>query len=273
MKMKVTLLLLASVFFVSCGMPKIFSPNTSEYSLRTVTNPSDDTVEGMLDMHLDPTGPNYSLLGDADTMGPSLMFFYTFDSGSDATYLLTSGDLSSFTTKFKTEFNKNGYEGKPVSNPSELVSIEKTNGKAYLYGVNTSTGSKFNARDRYVLYAQNQGNLAALDSFTLTQTPDVGDPTNRYTLDLLWTKATSSPAFISNALKLYDFNGQAFSKKRSDIEEKKINNTNNHEYEYIESSPTKVNLHLYAAFFISGPFSNYFWSDLVYLGFIPIDLV
>ena len=271
MKMKVMFLLVASVFFVSCGMPIIFSPNTSEYSLRIVTNPSDDTVEGMLDMHLDPAGPNYGLLGNPETKGPSLMFFYTFGSGSDATYLLTSGDLSSLQTKFKNEFNKNGYEGKPVSNPSELASIENTSGKAYLYGVNNAAGSNFNARDQYVLHAQNQGNLAALDSFTLTQTPDVADPTNRYTLDLSWSKAPSSPAFISNALKLCDFNGQAFSKKRSEIEEK-INNTNNHEYEYMESSPTKVNLHLYAAFFISGPFSNYFWSELVYLGAIPIAL-
>ncbi len=273
MKMKLTFLLLASVFFVSCGMPTIFAPIDSEYYLAQVNTPSlPDTVEGKLEMKLQP-GPNYDLLLDPKAEGPSLMFFYTFDSGSDSRYQLISNDLHNFSYKFKQEFAKNSFDTKPVSNPAELLSIDKNDEKVFLYGVNNSSGSNFTAKDQYVLFAQDQGNKAALNPFSLKK---IDLPSKDYVLYLDWTDTSPSPPnFISNVQasgnRLYDFAGQPFTLEQSEVNAK-INSDTNHEYNFVENNPTKVQLHLFAAFFISGPFSNYFWSELVYLGAIPITL-
>lgn len=267
MKLKLTFLLLASVFFVSCGMPVIFAPSTSEYTLRKEPS-SLDSVEGKLEMRL-VAGPNYDLLENSDTKGPSLMFFYTFDSGMDTDYQLTPYELTyTMPSKFKQVFNKDLHGAKPVYNPKELAYIEKDDVKVYLYGVNTSTGSNFNAKDQYVLTAD-KGNKAALDTFKLSK---VDASSDEYSLQLSWTDTSPlTPNFYSNVQSsgnmLYSFNGNMFPLKQSEV-----NSNENTEYNFVENYPTKVRLHLYAAFFISGPFSNFFWSDLVYLDSISIDL-
>ncbi|MBI9093302.1 MAG: hypothetical protein JEY71_00320 [Sphaerochaeta sp.] len=276
MKMKLTFLLLASVFFVSCGMPTIFNLSTSEYSLQSIDNSDTDKVEGNLAMQLN-AGPNFDLLEDSSVEGPSLMFFYTFGGELATSYDLTSS-IGTIQSEFKRTFIKNTYEGIPVSNPNELLSITKNTDKIFLYGVNNSAGTNFNASGQYVLYSQNlpskTANLAALDSFSLTKT-DLVTPANTYTLDLSRTKASTSPAFISNATaplnKLYAFDGQPFTSSRSAVQNK-IDDPNNHEYNYVGDNPSNIQIHLFAAFFIAGPFSNYFWSDLLYLGAIPITL-
>jgi len=273
MKLKLTFLLLASVFFVSCGMPTIFAPSTSEYTLQKEPPFNPDSVEGKLEMRLS-AGPNYDLLENSETKGPSLMFFYTFDSGIDSEYQLTPYELTyTMPSKFKQAFNKDIYGAKPVYNPKEVAYIEKDDVKIYLYGVNSSTGSNFNAKDQYVLTA-NIGNKAALDTFKLVK---VDASPEQYSLQLSWTDTSpSTPNFYSNVQSsgnmLYSFNGNRFPLKQSEINAL-INSNDNTEYNFVENYPTKVRLHLYAAFFISGPFSNFFWSDLVYLDSIPIDLV
>jgi len=273
MKMKLTFLLLASVFFVSCGMPTIFNLtyNTDYTFLNTSPDPITTYIQGKLLMNVDSTGPNYDLLEDSDTKGPSLMFFYTFG-GESATSHDLSSLIGSIQSEFKNTFIKNTYEGIPVSDPNELFYITNNSEKVFLYGVNNSAGTNFNASGKYVLYAQNQANKAALDSFLLTKT-DLVSPTNKYTLDLSWTEALTSPTFISNASadKLYAFDGQSFTLSQAEVQSK-ISDENNHEYNYVGTNPSKIEMHIFAAFFIAGSFSNYFWSNLIHLGSIPITL-
>ena len=288
MKMKLTFLLLASVFFVSCGMPTIFNPNTSEYTLvKTTPDTSNTYVQGQLSMHLDPSGPNYELLADSETKGPSLMFFYTFDNANDSYYTLTSDDISIITSKFKKEFIKNSYYGIPVDASKEILSItlhDIVNGdkEVYLYGVSPyGINNTFNARDRYVLYASDNLNQAALD-FTLKKEDNPPFPNGtEYTLKLSSSNASGSPTqFISNAPlnQLYAYDGASFSLDKAIIKNK-ISRSSNHEYDYLGQNkssditvPASIRMHLFAAFFISGNFSNNFWSKLTYLGAIPITL-
>ena len=262
MKMKLTFLLLVSVFFVNCGMPTIFAPSTSEYTfLKTTPDAATTYVQGTLDMHL-PLGPTYDLLSDSSTKGPSLMFFYAFG-GAEASDNQFINEASYLTSNFRTEFMANGYEGKVVGNPSKIVSTGSDNKKVYLYGVNNNTATNFNAFDQYVLYAQ--GPDASLESFTLTKT-DIGTPEQGYTLDLTWDPST---IFDSNATgdKLYAFDGKPFPLLKTEIE-----NSTSGEYDFVRDNLSDLQIHLFAAFFISGPFSNYFWSNLIHLGSIPITL-
>ena len=268
MKMKLTFLLLASVFFVSCGMPTIFAPSTSEYTLlKTTPDTATTYVQGKLDMHLAP-GPTHVLLSDSSTKGPSLMFFYAFG-GAEASENQFINEASYLTSNFRTEFMANGYEGKVIGNPSKLVSTGSGDKKAYLYGVNNGSGTQFKAISQYVLYAQDHGASASLDSFTLTKT-DIGTPEQGYTLNLTWIENASPPTFVSNAIgdKLYAFDGKPFPLLKTDIE-----NSTSGEYDFVKDDLSGLQIHLFAAFFISGPFSNYFWSKLEYLGAIPIALV
>jgi len=286
MKMKLTFLLLASVFFVSCGMPTIFNPNSSEYTfLKTTIDPVTTLVQGKLIMDLDSSGPNYELLENSDTKGPSLMFFYTFDDGNDINYTLTSSQIGIIASKFKEEYVKNNYDGIPVDASKEILSITindsvNNNKEVYLYGVSPlGVSNKFTATDQYVLFAEFQRNGASLDPFTLTKT-DSGSPVTGYTL-VLNDKTTPSLTFKSNAEpsnKLYTFDGESFSLEKKTIQNKIINSSN-HEYDYLgqnENSeiivPDLIRIHLFAAFFISGNFSNNFWSNLIHLGAIPITL-
>ena len=200
MKMKLTFLLLASVFFVSCGMPTIFAPSPSEYTLLKTTPESATTyVQGKMAMHINSNLPTYSLLADSSAKGPALMFFYAFG-GIDASENEFVNEPSYLISAFRNEFMHNGYEGKVVGNPSKLVSTGTEGNKVFLYGVNTKTASNFNANDQYVLHANaiNQGNKAALDTFKLTKT-DIGTPEQGYTLDLTWQEGPLSPPFASNA--------------------------------------------------------------------------
>lgn len=274
MKMKLTLLLIASVFFVSCGMPVIFAPSSSEYTLKQVQPPSlADSVEGKLEMRLQP-GPNYDLLQDPKTEGPSLMFFYAFG-GKPATDYELDKHISAIQTEFENAYIKNKYDGIPVSDPNQVLSITRDSKKIYLYGVNNSSGTNFKAGDKYVLYAQNQPNQAALDSFTLKKT-DASLPEKTYSLTLNWTERTlpvPSPPFFSNASgnTLYDYTGQPFTLLKQEVLDK-INNPNNHEYNFVDENSSQIQLHLFAAFFITGTFTNNFWSNLVHLGSIPINL-
>jgi len=267
MKLKLTFLLLASVFFVSCGMPKIFGPTTSEYTLNKTTADTAETyVQGELSMHLFP-GPNYDLLADPDTKGPSLMFFYAFGS-KDASEKPFVKEPYNLVSSFKNEFMKNEYEGKVIYNPAKLVSTGSGENTVYLYGVNTLGASNFNANDQYVLYPEGQRNSAALDSFTLTRS-NIGTPDQGYTLDLTWEENPSSPNFATNASpgnKLYAYDGKPFPLERT-----VITNSSSGEYDFVKDDLSEIRIHLFAAFFISGPFSNYFWSKLEYLGSIPID--
>ncbi|MGB4408264.1 MAG: hypothetical protein WBI82_15500 [Sphaerochaeta sp.] len=287
MKMKLTFLLLASVFFVSCGMPTIFNPSLSEYTFsKTSPDPVTTFVQGKLSMHLDPSGPNYDLLEGTDTKGPSLMFFYTFDNPNDIAYTLSSNEISDIILKFASEYIKNAYDGIPVVPSNEILSVKFTDTisnlekNVYLYGMSTQGAStQFTARDQYVLFEKNQRNGASLDPFTLTKV-DIGSPATGCILNLTYTDITSSSTFISNAPSgdLYAFDGQPFSLIKENIQNK-IKDANNHEYDYLGeqesvggNAPESVRLHLFAAFFISGNFSNNFWSKLIHLGAIPIDL-
>lgn len=278
MKMKLTLLLLASVFFVSCGMPTIFAPlSPSDYTFTKLPPDEFDSegnntnVLGKLLMHLDNSETNYDLLGNSSTKGPSLMFFYAFG-GSSASSNQFIDEPSDLIDNFEDEFMTNGYEGKIISNPEKLISIGTNDKKIYLYGVNNNTATNFNAFDQYVLYSKINGNNANLNYFKLTKT-NLIPVQDGYTLDLTWDPSVNFESNASTGNKLYAFDGNSFPLKKSYIQSK-MDNPNNHEYDFLGNTvPNSLQIHLFAAFFISGPFSNYFWSDLVYLGAIPINLI
>ncbi|MDT4761461.1 hypothetical protein [Sphaerochaeta sp. PS] len=272
MKMKLTLLLLVSVFFcllVSCGMPTILSLNSWEYVLaNTPITPVTNLVQGTFKMDVDP-GVTFDLL-NTNTKGPSLMFFYTIDDGTEADYTLNATDLNSFITGFASTYTKNGYEGIPVTGSKELVTIKSysQNKDVYLYALSgKGAGATFNASDQYVLYATSDANNAELTSFTLTKT-DEPSPGTGFSLELARTSPGSSPPFSVNATKLYDYEGNPFLQTRSDILAKK--DSSNHEYDFTGDSPSTIRIHLFVAFFLEKPNTNNFWSRLVYLDAIPI---
>ncbi len=274
MKMKVTLLLLASVFFVGCGMPTIFAPNTSEYTL-TNTSPVPVTtfVQGTLSMNLSNPGPTYDLLEKADAKGPSLMFFYTFDNELDLSQPISP---SEFVSAFSTKYVKNNYEGIAIEGSKEILSVKRDEKETFLYGVSRiGVNNMFKAKEQYVLFAQNNGNRAKLDPFVLK----VDTSGTEYVINLDWTDTSTPPTlFATNAqaaspgpgYDLYAYDGNKFPLSRATMIAKK--STENHEYDYVEATTPEIKLHLFAAFFISGPFSNFFWSKLVHLGSLPITL-
>lgn len=276
MKMKLTLLLLVSVFFcllVSCGMPTILSLNSWEYVLANIPiTPVTNLVQGTFKMDVDP-GVTFDLLEDTNTKGPSLMFFYTIDDGTEADYTLNATDLNSFTTGFARNYTKYGYEGIPVTGSRELVAIKSysQNKDIYLYAVSgKGTGATFNAADQYVLYATSDANNAELTSFTLTKTDEIS-PGTGFSLKLAKTSPGSSPSFSANATELYDYEGNPFLQSLSAIEAKKAD-PSNHEYDFTSESPSTIRIHLFVAFFLEKPNTNNFWSRLVYLDAIPITV-
>lgn len=286
MKMKLTFLLLASVFFVSCGMPTIFAPSPSEYTLSSPATETLNAVQGKFALNLG-SGPTYDLLIDPATKGPSLMFFYTFDNENELSYTLSSIEISSILQKFASEFVKNKYDGIPVNASKEILSVKFTDANdtsleknVYLYGLSPQgIGNHFNAANQYVLYAENQHNNVSLDPFTLGKT-DLGSPVTEYSLKLTWTDfpATIFKSNVAPLNELYAYDGQPFSMIKTKIQDK-IKDSNNHEYEYLgikevmaDNPPPTIRLHLFVAFFISGEFSNNFWSNLIHLGAIPITL-
>ena len=286
MKMKLTFLLLASVFFVGCGMPVIFAPSPSEYTLSSPATETSNSVQGKFALNLG-SGPTYDLLTHPATKGPSLMFFYTFDNGNELAYTLSSNEINSIINKFASEFVKNKYDGIPVNVSKEILSVKFTDANdtsleknVYLYGLSPQgIGNHFNAASQYVLYAENQHNGVSLDPFGLEKT-DLGSPDTDYMLKLTWTDtpATTFKSNVAPSNELYAFDGQPFSMIITKVQNK-IKDANNHEYEYLgvkeviaDNPPSTIRLHLFAAFFISGEFSNNFWSNLIHLGAIPISL-
>ena len=274
MKLKVMFLLVASVFFVSCGMPTIFAPSTSEYTLaKTSPDPGDDNVKGKLSMNLTNPGPTYTLLEDSETKGPSLMFFYTFDNEEDLSKPINPSD---FVSAFSTKYVKNNFDGIPIEGSKEILSVKRDEKETFLYGLSRKgVNNTFNAKEQYILFAQSDGNRAKLDPFILKL--DVTG--SEYVINLDWNDTSSPPTlFDTNAqsaspgsgYNLYAFDGEPFPLDNGEIITKK--STDNHEYDYVEVTTKKIKLHLFAAFFISGPFSNFFWSKLVHLGSIPITL-
>jgi hypothetical protein len=259
-------------------MPTIFAPRTSEYTLSKLPSDLDAdnaniNVKGKLSMQLDP-GINYDLLEDSETQGPSLMFFYTFDNEQDLSNPIYPSD---FVSAFSTKYVKNNYEGIAIAGSKELLSVKRGEKETFLYGVSRQgVNNTFKTEEQYVLYAQNNGNRARLDPFILKDEP-IG--ASSYVINLDWTDTSTPPTlFATNAqaaspgpgYNLYAFDGSSFPLSRTAILERQA--TDNNEYPYVEETTTEIKLHLFVAFFISGPFSNFFWSNLIHLGEIPITL-
>lgn len=219
------------------------------------------------------SGPNYELLADSSTKGPSLMFFYTFDNEQDLSQPINPND---FVTAFSTKYVKNNYQGVAIEGSKELLSVKRGDKETFLYGVSRLGNNTFKAKEQYVLFVQSDRNRAKLDSFVLKLDPSGSE----YTINLDWTDFSTPPSLFStnaqaassgSGYSLYAFDGTQFPLDRVTIIAKK--SSDNHEYDYVEESTTEIKLHMFAAFFISGSFSNFFWSKLIHLGAIPITLL
>ncbi|MDD3903790.1 MAG: hypothetical protein PHO09_08955 [Sphaerochaeta sp.] len=265
MKMNKTILLLVSVFFCilvtqSCGIPVLVNLTTSEYTLSKMTPTIDSSVAGTLSINVLNENTE-ALLQDQDTIGPSLMFFYAL-SGNASEYPIgniQTGLINAFSTK-----HINKPYGIAVSDPEEVVSYPSTDPKVYLYGFNDIGKQNFTAPE-YILWTDDAVN-ADLDDFTLTAEKMTDDET-AYKIKLSYTQNSSSGTFHSNSTELFSFEGKPFV---TSVES--INARTSQEYLYTETNPSDVYLNIFCAFYISGHFTNQFWSPLVYLGQIKLPL-
>ncbi len=165
MKMKLTLLLLVSVFFVSCGMPTIFNLSTSEYSLKSIDNSDSDAISGSLEITSTDTTSIATLL-DSETKGPSLMFFYTI-SGSDLSAFPFSTTIeNALITTFSTKIKKEPFG---LNNPiyHELVYTTTSDQiKVPLYEFKGINNQKFTFPN-LILTGNSASSIPKLNSFTL----------------------------------------------------------------------------------------------------------
>lgn len=264
MKLKLTLLLLASVFFVGCGMPTIFNLSSGEYSYQTIANPSTDSISGSLTITTTDAS-NKAILIDAQTSGPSLMFLYTI-SGSDLSLDYSMNAIrGTLIDGFSSKVKKEPFG---VNNPVYHELIYKTlpdDTKVSLYEFKGTSNQKFGFPNQIVT-GKAPAVVPKLDSFTLQAKKTVSDAT-RYYLELKVDTATPGGSFTPTPVDLYGFEGLPFLTKPEDIS----GNTTG-EYAYLPDGTSEIYLNIFSAFSVSGDFTNIFWSSLHYIGQIRLPL-
>lgn len=261
MKMKLTLLLLVSVFFcilVSCGMPTVF--NLDSYSLQEVEPTIPNSVKGSL--AITSSDPSVlSFLSDPDTIGPSLMFFYMVSSES-LDPPTTETVISEFQSKFYSYVKKEPFG---INNPEYHELIYKTlsdDKKVSLYGF-TGLGNKKFSYPEYILSTNSQSNPEQC-TFTL-QAKLVPGQTTHYYVTLSVDSDSLPGSFQPTSIDLYGFEGASFLTDKDEISKIKTG-----EYGFLLDGTTKIYLNVFCAFSISGNFTNTFWSSLTYLGKIEL---
>ena len=261
MKLKLTFLLLASVFFVSCGMPKIFNIPSDSYILETYspTVPIPNSVSGTMEI----ATSNLSILSDlsdSHTTGPSLMFFYSISGESLDTYFSNVREI--FREQFKTKIKKEPFG---LSNPKyqELIFKNLDDGKKVsLYGF-TGEGGKHFTVPEYIL-STNSSNNPKLDHFTLEAKQDLQN-NSQYYVQLTVGQDSPPGSFQPSSINLLGLNNSLFFTKNEDI----INHQTG-EYDYLPDAASEIYLNIFCAFSITGNFANSFWSTLEYLGQIKL---
>jgi hypothetical protein len=260
--MKLTFLLLASVFFVSCGMPTIFNLSTSEYSLQSIDNPNTDAVSGSLSIST-TNATSISTIIDSETKGPSLMFFYTI-SGSDlSTFPFSTTIENALIDTFSTKIKKEPFG---LNNPiyHELVYTTTSDQiKVSLYEFKGINNLKFTLPN-LILTGNSNGSIPKLDSFTLKARPTAVD-SSRYYIELTVNTDTPSGSFTPTSVDLFDFEGFPFFTQSDDI-----SSNESGEYSYFPVGSSGLFLNIFCAFSISGNFTNIFWSTLTSLGQIEL---
>jgi len=262
MKMKLTFLLLASVFFVSCGMPTIFNLSTSEYSYQSIANASSDSISGSFEITTaDPD--TIATIEDSETNGPSLMFFYTI-SGSDLSLnysinAIKGALVTAFSSKVKKEpFGVND----PIYNELVFTTIDGITVALYEFrGINNQ---KFGFPNQ-ILTGNSSTTVPKLNSFTLQAKPTTADP-SRYYIQLKVDTDTPLGSFTPTPVDLYDFEGAPFLTDSDDFP------VGQSEYSYLPDAASEIYLNIFSAFSITGDFTNIFWSTLNYIGQIKLPL-
>lgn len=261
MRMKLTFLLLASVFFVSCGMPTIFNLTSGEYTFQPVVNSNADSFSSSFTITSTDTSTITTLL-DSQTTGPSLMFFYTISGSDDSAY-----PISSLCNTFIGEFNAK-VKKKPfgINNPTYHELVFKALGDdtfARLYEFKGIGDKKFTL-PTMILLGNSSTVVPRIDKFTFQAIPTTTD-TSQYYISL--TVDTDFPlgSFTPIAIDLYNFEGNPFLTKQDEISASQTG-----EYVFLPDGATELYLNIFCSFTVSGDFTNIFWSNLVYLDKIKL---
>ena len=266
MKMKLTLLLLASVFFVSCGMPTIFNLTSGEYYFQQIENPTSGAISSSFKLTNADTDPDtIATLLDSKTQGPSLMFFYTI-SGSNLSTDYTIGAIQgALVSAFSSHVKKEPFG---VNNPiyHELVYKTLDDTKVSLYEFKGTDNQKFGFPN-LILTGKDPTVVPKLDSFTLQAIPTTADP-SRYYIELRVDTEIPSNSFTPTPVDLYGFEGSSFVTNPNDI-----SSSLSGEYVYLPDGASEIFLNIFSAFSVLGDFTNIYWSELNYIGQIKLPLL
>lgn len=248
MKMKKTLLLKASAFFLlitllfSCGIPTYFYV-VSDFS----QGPGDDsTVTGTFTL-TDPYN-NFSWI-DSGT-GPSVMLAYI---------VTTSSSIPSFSPPFSSTYQNKRSNNNGVAVEDDAFLTYDSAGYTYtLHRFSDENGTEFD-KPQYTAYDSTPS--TPIIKIILTKTND-------NFMNLIITDgndlAPSNPYTYSGSQLLARFNGLAF------LDSHPTNTADYPDYTIL-SEPEGLFCHVYAAVNVSqGDFSNNFWTDLEYLGRITL---
>lgn len=263
MKMKLTFLLVASVFFVSCGMPTVFNLNTGEYFFQMDSNSSEDTISSSFKITTSNPAITSTII-DSKTQGPSLMFFYTISDSNTSNY--TIGEIkdaliSAFSTKIKKEpFGINN----PIYHELVFKKIDEEK-KVSLYEFKGFNNKKFSLPD-LILTGNSNTVVPKLDSFTLQAKPTAD--TSRYYIELNVVTADPTNSFTPISVDLYGFEGKPFFSNQDDIPSGEPG-----EYVYLPTGASEVYLNIFSAFSVLGDFTNIYWSELNYIGQIKLPII
>ena len=260
MKMKLTFLLLVSVFFVSCGMPTIFNIS-GEYSFQTVGNSNEDSFSSSFKITTTDSDTIDTLL-DPSTKGPSLMFFYTISGADDSAYPNTS-IYNTLITEFSSKIKKEPFG---INNAvyHELIFKTLSDDKIVrLYEFKGINDQKFTFPD-FVIKGNSISSVPKIDKFTIQAIPNTPD-TSQYYIRLTVDLDDPNDSFTPATINLYDFEGGNFLSNPDDI-----STNSSGQYVFLPDGANEIYLNVYCAFTVTGDFTNIYWSNLVYLDQIKL---
>ncbi|MBG0766210.1 MAG: hypothetical protein H0S77_01235 [Spirochaetaceae bacterium] len=258
MKRRTTILSTASVFFIalilfsSCGIATRFyidskiAPPTADSGI--IIPP--DSVMGIYKVNADP-------LNNLDWIevgtGPSLMLFYLITDKQNP----PSSIISTFNSKYQQN-----YAGMAISS-DEVLTVTDDNINYTLFRFSDDQGTEFKS-PYYIASAVDHNN----PDFSCTLTKKEISESDEYVYMNLVFDPTTSSYTIHQSSKLYRYNAQPFETKLNTITTD--NNPDLFKDYHLGDEPSDMYLHIYAAVNVSGSFNNIYWTDLAYLGHIPL---
>jgi hypothetical protein len=257
----------ASVFFClllllgSCGIPQLFYVETS---LDKITVEDDTSVSAEFEV-TDDESDNLDSVDSGE--GPSLMLFYILDEANSTTFIAQGVD-DGIQDAFEDEYYPSISNGKPVSPSTSdpvIVSYTASDDTTYdLYAFASEDGTQFSASE-YIMYAEDPENPDLV--FTLTSSLIEDDST--YEMELAATDGSYDFTYAATDGILRRYDGSSFLVSSSEIQ-----STDDEDYANVASSGSSTYyVYVFAAFCVkSDSFTNTFWTDLVYIGDISIDI-